>query len=197
MRRTYRSAMMPKIMAPTGRIASVIVIASATRGRASRRSAPGKNERATSSSTSVRMKKSNASSVHPRNPARTALRWFARSSRVIGTASTMKRQDTSGTRAQASGLPARGAQEEMSDRRGEEPHEPGVVVQRLERRHDKAAPGERATDRGGGDRAPVPAAIRAVDEIEILELQLAAADDPIVRDEYAGYGSEPARIAEQ
>src|SRR5258706_594726 len=29
--------------------------------------------------TKVRTKKSNASSVHPRNPARTALRWFARS----------------------------------------------------------------------------------------------------------------------
>src|SRR5204863_9285899 len=35
-----------------------------------------------SSSTNVSTKKSNASSVQPRNPARTALRWFARSCMV-------------------------------------------------------------------------------------------------------------------
>src|SRR5260221_2290724 len=52
-------------------------MASAIRGRESARGEPGKKARARSSMTRVRMKKSKASSVHPRNPARTALRWLA------------------------------------------------------------------------------------------------------------------------
>src|SRR5258708_4143283 len=64
-------------MAPIGRIASVSLIASAMRGRASSSGDPGKNACARSSMTRVRMKKSKASSVHPRNPASTALRWLA------------------------------------------------------------------------------------------------------------------------
>jgi len=68
MRRPYRSAISPNTIAPSGRIASVSVIASAICGRVF------PNAFATSSMISVRMKKSNASSVHPRNPARTALR---------------------------------------------------------------------------------------------------------------------------
>src|SRR5258708_6758107 len=47
------------------------------RGRESTSGEPGKKACARSSMTSVRMKKSNASSVQPRNPARTALRWLA------------------------------------------------------------------------------------------------------------------------
>src|SRR5262249_58143265 len=43
------------------------------------------NAVATSSTTNVRTKKSNASSVQPRNPASTALRWLARSAFVIET----------------------------------------------------------------------------------------------------------------
>ena len=68
MRRPKRSAIMPNTIAPIGRIASVIVIANAICGRVRPK------ERAMSSTTSVRMKKSNASSVQPRNPARTAFR---------------------------------------------------------------------------------------------------------------------------
>src|SRR5215471_7633433 len=75
--------MMPKTMAPIGRMASVAVSANAIFGRDAVSGAPGKNDRAMSSMTSVRMKKSNASSVQPRKPARTALRWLVRSSRVI------------------------------------------------------------------------------------------------------------------
>src|SRR3954467_1962961 len=69
--------MRPNTMAPMGRIASVSVIASAICGRVL------PNALATSSMTSVRMKKSNASSVQPRKPARTAFRWFARSVAVL------------------------------------------------------------------------------------------------------------------
>ncbi len=72
--------MMPKIIAPTGRIASVAVRAKAMSGR------DRPNAVATSSMISVRMKKSNASRVQPRNPARTALRWLMRLSRVMGRA---------------------------------------------------------------------------------------------------------------
>jgi hypothetical protein len=78
-RRPKRSAMMPNRTAPTGRIASVAVSASAICGRV----VP--NDAATSSITRVRTKKSNASKVQPRKPAKTALRWFARSSRDIAT----------------------------------------------------------------------------------------------------------------
>jgi hypothetical protein len=60
--------MMPKTIAPRGRIASAAV----TANRISGRDRP--NDFATSSTTSVRMKKSNASSVQPRKPARTAFR---------------------------------------------------------------------------------------------------------------------------
>ena len=74
--------MMPNTIAPTGRIASVTVSAKATSGRVR------PNDFAMSSMTSVRMKKSNASSVQPRNPASTALRWFARSAGVCFCAAT-------------------------------------------------------------------------------------------------------------
>ena len=40
------------------------------------------------------------------------------------------------------------SEREMRDAGGEEADEPGVVVQRLQRRHDEAAPRERAADRG-------------------------------------------------
>jgi len=60
-------------------MASVSVIARAMRGRASSSGEPGKNACARSSMTRVRMKKSKASSVQPRKPARTALRWLAAS----------------------------------------------------------------------------------------------------------------------
>src|SRR5712692_7490217 len=65
--------MMPKITAPIGRVESASVSASAMSGRVF------PNDRATSSMTNVRTKKSNASSVQPRNPASTAFRWFASS----------------------------------------------------------------------------------------------------------------------
>jgi hypothetical protein len=67
-RRPQRSAMMPKMTAPIGRVASATVSASAISGRLR------PNDRAISSMTSVRMKKSKASSVQPRKPAMTALR---------------------------------------------------------------------------------------------------------------------------
>ncbi len=67
-RRPQRSAMMPKMIAPIGRMASASVIVSAMSGRVL------PNDFATSSMTNVRTKKSNASSVQPRKPASTALR---------------------------------------------------------------------------------------------------------------------------
>src|SRR5882672_10549266 len=79
-------------MAPIGRIASVSVIASAIRGRASAIGDPGKNACARSSMTSVRMKKSNASSVQPRNPASTAFRWLALSA-APATATVMRAKE--------------------------------------------------------------------------------------------------------
>src|SRR4051794_3698545 len=78
-RRPNRSAISPKTIAPIGRIASVSVMASAMRGRTASSGEPGKKACARSSMTSVRMKKSKASSVQPRNPASTALRWLAAS----------------------------------------------------------------------------------------------------------------------
>src|SRR5207237_8812785 len=78
--------------APMGRIASVRVMASAIRGRASAIGEPGKNACARSSMTSVRMKKSNASSVQPRKPARTALRWLALSA-APGPATVMRAEE--------------------------------------------------------------------------------------------------------
>src|SRR5580765_5576721 len=72
-RRPYRSAMRPKTIAPIGRVMS----ARPTVHAMSERERP--KAVATSWMTKVRTKKSNASSVQPRNPARTALRWFARS----------------------------------------------------------------------------------------------------------------------
>src|SRR5207253_3879225 len=66
--------MRPKTMAPIGRVMSARPTVSAMSGRVL------PNAVATSWMTNVRTKKSKASSVHPRNPARTALRWFARSS---------------------------------------------------------------------------------------------------------------------
>ena len=70
--------MIPKTIAPSGRIASATVSVKAISGRVR------PNDVATSSMTSVRTKKSNASSVQPRKPASTALRWLAFSAVVIG-----------------------------------------------------------------------------------------------------------------
>src|SRR5437764_5066214 len=61
------------MIAPIGRVMSARPTVSAMSGR------DFPNAVATSWMTNVRTKKSKASSVHPRNPARTALRWFARS----------------------------------------------------------------------------------------------------------------------
>jgi hypothetical protein len=69
--------MMPKMNAPIGRVASASVIVSAMSGRVF------PNALATSSMMKVSRKKSNASNVQPRNPARTAFRWLARSCLVI------------------------------------------------------------------------------------------------------------------
>src|SRR5438132_11390365 len=65
--------MRPKMIAPTGRVASARPTVSAMSGRDLPKAV------ATSWMTNVRTKKSKASSVQPRKPARTALRWFARS----------------------------------------------------------------------------------------------------------------------
>src|SRR5262245_53388148 len=86
---------------------------------------------------------------------------------------------------------------EMRRSGDEESDEPRVVVQRLQRRHDQAAPRQRAADRGRANRAHVPAAIDAVRQIEIFQAKLAAPDQPIVGDQDAGDRSEPARVAEQ
>src|SRR5437763_4717056 len=59
--------------APIGRVMSARPTVSAMSGRDFPKAV------ATSWMTNVRTKKSKASSVHPRNPASTALRWFARS----------------------------------------------------------------------------------------------------------------------
>src|SRR3989442_10010782 len=69
--------MMPKMIAPSGRIASATVRVNAISGRVRPK------DLAMSSMTRVRMKKSNASSVQPRNPASTAFRWFVFSAFVI------------------------------------------------------------------------------------------------------------------
>src|SRR5215471_15804863 len=71
-RRPYRSAMRPKMIAPIGRVIS----ARPTVQAMSARDRP--NAVATSCTMKVRTKKSKASSVQPRKPASTALRWFAR-----------------------------------------------------------------------------------------------------------------------
>src|SRR5471030_2494409 len=69
--------MRPKIIAPMGRVISARPTVSAMSGRVL------PNAVATSWMTNVRTKKSNASSVQPRKPARTALRWFARSAEFM------------------------------------------------------------------------------------------------------------------
>src|SRR5262245_31515496 len=80
---------------------------------------------------------------------------------------------------------------------GEEADEPRIVVERFQRGHDEAAPGERAAECGRADGAPVPASISAIDEVEILELQFAAAYQPVVGDQHAGDRAEASRVAEQ
>ena len=79
--------MMPKMIAPSGRIASATVSVNAMSGRVR------PNAFAMSSMTSVRMKKSNASSVQPRKPASTALRWLARSAGVMVCVGSPRRVD--------------------------------------------------------------------------------------------------------
>ena len=79
-RRPQWSAMIPKMIAPSGRIARATVSVNAISGRVRPK------DLAMSSMTSVRMKKSNASSVQPRKPASTAFHWFVRSTFVIGAA---------------------------------------------------------------------------------------------------------------
>src|SRR5262249_48794534 len=139
--------MMPNTTAPIGRIASVTVSAKATSGRVR------PNDAAMSSMTSVRMKKSNASSVQPRKPARTAWRWLARSAGVIfaavaagAVAMSSEEYPTASRRGQLRHR-ARAGEREVRGAGGEESDEPRVVVQRPERRHDEAAPGERAAER--------------------------------------------------
>src|SRR5215471_1748081 len=69
--------MRPNTSAPIGRV----IRARPTVAAITARGLP--NVVAMSWTTNVRTKKSNASSVHPRNPARTALRWFARALDVL------------------------------------------------------------------------------------------------------------------
>src|SRR5215831_11960510 len=78
-RRPYRSAMRPKTIAPIGRVIS----ARPTVQAMSARDRP--NAVATSCTMKVRTKKSKASSVQPRKPASTALRWFARAPTDVAT----------------------------------------------------------------------------------------------------------------
>src|SRR5258706_6206577 len=159
--------MMPKMTAPIGRAASATVSVSAMSGRVR------PNDFAMSSMTSVRMKKSKASSVQPRKPASTAFLWLARSAFIIvgaGTAVAMVAAGYYGNRrVRSAGLPpalaqferratARHAIAPKARRRSglpcgkhevhgagrEEADEPRVVVQRSERRHDESAPGQRA-----------------------------------------------------
>src|SRR5436190_2054508 len=209
--------MMPKMTAPIGRAARATVSVSAMSGRVR------PNDFAMSSMTSVRMKKSNASSVQPRKPASTAFRWLARSALVIvgtWTAVAMVREGYYGNRRGRGGRRAlifsaasaqraghwrakarlRGLssyQREMRRAGGEESDGPGVVIQRLQYRHDEAAPGQRAADRGGANRPHVPAAIDTVRQIEVFKAKLASPDDPVVGDQDAGNRPEPARVAEQ
>src|SRR2546428_163935 len=199
-RRPKRSAIMPKTMAPIGRIASVIVIAKAICGRVFPKAC------ATSPRMSVRMKKSNASSVQPRNPASTALRWFARPASVVVTVWMVAMKDLSRFRrarlalGELRGRVEGGAvrrQREMRDAGDEEADKPGVVVQRLERGNDEPAPGECAADGGRRDRPPVPAAVDAGGQIEILAPKLTPADNPIVGDQHPCNRSQPARVSEQ
>ena len=76
--------------------------------------------------------------------------------------------------------------------------EPGVVVERAQRRDDQPAPRERAAGRAWRRRRPVPAAPVAVDAVaavEIRERELLAAHEPVVGDEHAGDRAETARVA--
>src|SRR6185503_16288509 len=63
---------------------------------------------------------------------------------------------------------------------GEEADEPGVVVERPQRREDEPAPGEGAAHQRRDHRRHVPAAVLAVLQVEVGEAQLAAAHDPEV-----------------
>src|SRR5262252_7766143 len=92
---------------------------------------------------------------------------------------------------------ARAGEREVRGAGGEKSDEPRVVVERLQRRNEEAAPRQRAAERRRRDRTQVPAAVDAVRQIQILELQFAAAHQPVVSDEDAGNRSESAGVSEQ
>src|SRR5713101_3153688 len=85
-------------------------------------------------------------------------------------------------------------EDEVRNARGRKSDEPRVVVQRLQRWHDQPAPRQPAANRRRGNGAPIPTTIHAVGPIQLLQLQLAPADYPIVRDQHARNRSEAARI---
>src|SRR5437879_3101152 len=78
MRRPYRSASSPKMNAPIGRKANVSVIENATAASLLPNSFP------IAVSVITTRKKSNASSIQPRKPARTAGRWLLVRGAVMG-----------------------------------------------------------------------------------------------------------------
>src|SRR5438046_784036 len=162
--------MIPKMIAPSGRIARATVSVNAISGRVRPK------DLAMSSMTRVRMKKSNASSVQPRKPASTAFHWFVRSTFVIAAG------------AAAVAMIAREGDPTASPRHRHGPRDDGVA-----RTDHVNHPHERFT----ANRADFPASIRTISQIQLLEAQLAAPHDPIVRDEHARNRSEAARVAQQ
>src|SRR5919204_663732 len=145
--------MMPKRIAPRGRIASVAVTARKMRGRSAK-----------------------ASRYH----------WL----KVRAT------NRTCSASLQASACATETRQDDVNEAGGKEPDEPGVVVERLERRHDEAAPCQDAPERRCGNGAPAPAPIRTVGQIQVFERERTAAHDPVVGDQDPRNRSEPAGVSQ-
>src|SRR4051794_12939785 len=91
--------------------------------------------------------------------------------------------------------------EDIVDAAGnEEADEPCVRVERFEEGYNQAAPGEGAPRNRGGHRVPVPSfvvLVRAVRQIEVLEVETRVAHQPVVGDEDTGDRAQTARVTEE
>src|SRR6478736_2792231 len=93
---------------------------------------------------------------------------------------------------------SRASREAQIDAAGdEEADEPGVVEERMQDRHERADPGERAAGERRHRRGDAPAAVDAVAAIEVRELERLVAQEKVVGKETPRVQAEPAQEADQ
>ena len=88
----------------------------------------------------------------------------------------------------------------MHEKRNAEADKPGVIIQKSESRNYQPNPREPASLNRRRNRPPIPAArvaVNAFRPVQIAEIQILVADNPIIRNQNSGNRTESARIPQK